>query len=96
MARLGVCRKPGAAKHGFGAASRPPLRISAGWKAFLLLALCAAFIPQIAQAQAVSTNPGFVTNSIPRNDDGSTERAIDLGFTVNFFGETFRDRKSVV
>ena len=35
------------------------------------------------------TNPGFTTNSIPRNDDGSTDRAIDLGFTVNFFGETF-------
>src|ERR1044072_5409409 len=40
---------------------------------------------------AVRTTPGFVANSIPRNDDGSTSRAIPIGFNINFFGQVFSD-----
>ncbi len=57
---------------------------------FLLLALLLVSKPQDVLARAVRTNPGFAANSVPRNDDGSTSNAVDLGFTVNFFGATFR------
>ena len=39
------------------------------------------------QAQAIRTNPGFRTNSVPRNDDGSSA-LVPVGFNVNFFGRT--------
>jgi uncharacterized protein (TIGR03437 family) len=55
----------------------------------LLAVLVCAAAPRLARAQAVRTNPGFRAASIPRNDDGSTSSAINLGFTVNFFGATF-------
>lgn len=59
-------------------------------RVFLLLALLFVSKPQETSAGAVRANPGFAANSIPRNDDGSTSSAVDLGFTVNFFGATFR------
>ncbi|MBI3934132.1 MAG: hypothetical protein HY316_05540 [Acidobacteria bacterium] len=55
----------------------------------LLLAVWCAGGISSAQAQAVRNNPGFATSSIPRNDDGSTTTAINLGFPVNFFGANF-------
>lgn len=45
-----------------------------------LFAVCAA------SGQTVRTNPGFARNSVPRNDDGSSEQ-VPLGFTLNFFGK---------
>jgi len=53
-----------------------------------LVALCLAMSPALvleAEAQAVRLNPGFATNTLPRNDDGSTA-AVPIGFTINFFG----------
>lgn len=38
-----------------------------------------------AAAQAVRTDAGFTTNSLARNDDGSTG-LVAIGFTANFFG----------
>lgn len=38
-----------------------------------------------AAAQAVRTDAGFTTNSLARNDDGSTG-LVATGFTTNFFG----------
>jgi uncharacterized protein (TIGR03437 family) len=58
-------------------------------ESLLLLLLCCAAGIQSARAQAVRTNAGFATSSIPRNDDGSTNSSIDLGFPVNFFGANF-------
>ena len=57
-------------------------------RVLLLFTLLAVGKAQLAQAQAVRTNPGFTTTSIPRNDDGSFPSAVPLGFTVNFFGVT--------
>ena len=45
------------------------------------LSLLAALLP----AQAIRTNAGFRSASIPRNDDGSGP-LVPLGFTINFFG----------
>lgn len=39
-------------------------------------------------ANAVRNLPGCTTNTLPRNDDGST-RAVTLPFSINFFGRTF-------
>ncbi len=39
-----------------------------------------------AYGQTVRNLPGFVKNSIPRNDDGSSSLQ-SLGFTINFFGK---------
>jgi hypothetical protein len=39
-----------------------------------------------AQAQVIRTNPGFLTASVPRNDDGSSPLA-PLGFAINLFGK---------
>ncbi len=36
-------------------------------------------------AQAIRQNPGFTANTLPPNDDDSTE-AVPIGFTINFFG----------
>src|SRR4051812_16284404 len=38
-------------------------------------------------AQVIRTNPGFYRQSVPRNDDGSSD-VTQLGFTINFFGKT--------
>ncbi|HEY5086880.1 MAG TPA: nidogen-like domain-containing protein [Gemmatimonadaceae bacterium] len=38
--------------------------------------------------QAVRTDPGFTTNNLPANDDGSTG-LINLGFAANLFGTTY-------
>ncbi len=58
-----------------------------------LLAIVAgmALNPQSVIAGAVRSNPGFESNLIPRNDDGSTNSAVPLGFTVNFFGLEFSE-----
>jgi uncharacterized protein (TIGR03437 family) len=50
------------------------------------LFLVIAGAQQSAIAQAVRTNSGFNTTSVPRNDDGSYPDAVPLGFTANFFG----------
>jgi len=50
------------------------------------LALCTLSAP--VRAQAVRTDPGFTTNNLPANDDGSTG-LINLGFSANFFGTTY-------
>lgn len=39
-------------------------------------------------ARAAAILPGFDANTVPRNDDGSTG-LVDIGFSVNFFGETY-------
>src|SRR5260370_18237441 len=38
-------------------------------------------------AQTIRPNPGFRTNSVPRNDDGSSP-VVKLPFAINFFGKT--------
>ena len=40
----------------------------------------------IAYGQAIRHLPGFLTGSVPRNDDGSSP-VQPLGFTINFFGK---------
>lgn len=62
----------------------------------LMLTAAALWIPTQARAQAgsstsgaVRSNQGFLQNSVPRNDDGSTSTSIPLGFNINFFGENF-------
>jgi hypothetical protein len=40
-----------------------------------------------AEGQAIRTNAGFNTKSIPANDDGSAPLE-PIGFTINFFGKT--------
>ncbi|MEO5720929.1 MAG: nidogen-like domain-containing protein [Chthoniobacterales bacterium] len=50
----------------------------------LTLALAPALILE-ANGQAIRSNPGFTTNTLARNDDGSTP-AVPIGFTINFFG----------
>jgi len=40
-----------------------------------------------AEGQAIRTNAGFATKSIPANDDGSAPLE-SLGFTINFFGKS--------
>jgi uncharacterized protein (TIGR03437 family) len=76
------------------------LRTSVTWWLFSAVATVAValFASSMAHAQAsssgsgaVRTNPGFITNSVPRNDDGSTSRAIPIGFNINFFGQVFSD-----
>lgn len=49
--------------------------------AALILAL---ILPGLAHAGAII--PGFNSNTIPRNDDGSTSSAVALGFDVDFYG----------
>ena len=69
--------------------SLPQSRSRVAYALALLLSILMGGI-SAAQAQAVRSNPGFTAASIPRNDDGSTDTAIDLGFDVNFFGANFR------
>ena len=57
-------------------------------RVLLFLTLLAVGLPQPGAAQAVRTNPGFAANSVPRNDDGSSDE-VPIGFLVNFFGQTF-------
>ncbi len=54
-----------------------------GWCLVLLLAVS----PGALAAQAIRTDAGFTTNTLPRNDDGSTG-LVPLGFSFNFFGLT--------
>jgi hypothetical protein len=41
----------------------------------------------LVYGQAVRNLPGFLTNNIPRNDDGSSSLQ-PIGFTINLFGKT--------
>ncbi|GLC27704.1 nidogen-like domain-containing protein [Roseisolibacter agri] len=61
---------------------RTPLR-SAGW----CLALLLAASPVALAAQTIRPTAGFTTNTLARNDDGSTA-AVPLGWSYNFFGIT--------
>ena len=54
-----------------------------GW----CLALLVAGSPGVVTAQAIRTDAGFTTNTLPRNDDESTG-LVPLGFSFNFFGLT--------
>ncbi len=52
---------------------------------FLLFLI--SFTPVIPVfGQAVRTNAGFRTNSLPRGDDNYTTNPVGIGFTINFFG----------
>ena len=54
----------------------------------LAIILTAAFLGgSAAEGQAIRTNAGFNTKSIPANDDGSAPLE-SLGFTINFFGKS--------
>ena len=48
--------------------------------------LCATAVA--GNAQAIRSNTGFTTNTLPGNDDGSTG-LLNLGFTANFFGNDY-------
>jgi len=53
-----------------------------------LVALSAlACLPALASA-GLRTFAGYDANSVPRNDDGSSD-LVDLGFTANFFGTSY-------
>jgi hypothetical protein len=39
------------------------------------------------EAQAIRSNGGFTSNTLPANDDGSTG-LVNIGFTANFFGDS--------
>ena len=41
-----------------------------------------------ARASAIMNLPGFTTNNLPANDDGSTG-LVNIGFNLNFFGSNF-------
>gem|GEM_PF-769224 len=43
---------------------------------------------QVANETSAAIRPGFNSNTLAANDDGSTG-LVDLGFTMNFFGNTF-------
>ncbi len=53
-----------------------------------LLAIFSAFIVVTSAAFAGAVRPGFNSNSLPANDDGSTGR-VTVGFTMNFFGAQY-------
>lgn len=56
-----------------------------------LAGTCLVVAPSLADAQAFRRGPGtagFASNTLPRNDDGSTG-LVDIGFGVNFFGDSF-------
>ena len=48
--------------------------------------LLPGIVSGIAYGQAVRNLPGFLTSSVPRNDDGSSSLQ-PLGFNINFFGK---------
>ncbi len=48
--------------------------------------LLSGVLSGIAYGQAVRNLPGFLTSSVPRNDDGSSSLQ-PLGFNINFFGK---------
>lgn len=53
----------------------------------IVLSLAAALSAGLPlDAQSIRTNPGFSTNVLDRNDDGSTD-LVPLGFAINFFGK---------
>ena len=66
-----------------------PVYSAARFVAFLILSFVILATAPNADAGAVRTNPGFLQNSIPRNDDGSTSNSIPIGFEVDFFGLKF-------
>ena len=55
-------------------------------KWFFVVPVCLALTPCTVQAQTVRSNAGFTANKIPANDDGSSP-LVNLGFTINFFGQ---------
>jgi hypothetical protein len=55
-------------------------------RSFFALALLLAALPCVADAQVIRDNPGFNSNAVPRNDDGSSPLQ-PLGFTINLFGK---------
>ncbi|MEO5924837.1 MAG: putative Ig domain-containing protein [Bryobacteraceae bacterium] len=52
----------------------------------LVLPVALLALSGVAEAQAIRANPGFNSNSVPRNDDGSSPLQ-PLGFTINLFGK---------
>jgi len=66
--------------------------MSARTKAFLALASLALFGMIVSSpAYAGAVRPGFNSSVLPANDDLSTDSAVPVGFTGNFFGLTFSD-----
>lgn len=55
---------------------------------FLLLLCIGLLVPAGAYGQAIV--PGFDSNTLDANDDGSTG-LVDIGFTINFFGIEFEE-----
>jgi len=53
----------------------------------LALAASAVVLAPLAEADALRTDVGFTSNTLARNDDGSTG-SVTLPFNVNFFGVT--------
>ncbi len=52
----------------------------------------AAPLPALAQAvRTDATVAGFATNTLPRNDDGSSATAVPIGFSVNFAGTNWTE-----
>ncbi len=52
------------------------------------VALCAVLEPESASAAAIKPYAGCAANTLPANDDGSTD-AVALPFAPNFFGTTY-------
>ena len=47
------------------------------------------YVSHLTGNGAIRHLPGFTANTLPPNDDGSTENAVALPFTLNFFGTNF-------
>ena len=57
-------------------------------RAAAIAAVAMMAVAGAAQAAAIRVNPGFDTNTLARNDDGSTG-AVALGFGIDFYGLAF-------
>jgi hypothetical protein len=58
------------------------------YKTASALTLLAAFVAAPAFATATHDTASYTTNTLARNDDGSTG-VVNMGFNVNFFGQSF-------
>ena len=63
------------------------MRARARWMRLAAAAAAMLAGAGLGEAQAIRSNTGFNTTSVPRNDDGSGP-VEQIGFTINFFGQT--------
>lgn len=56
----------------------------------LILSAFTALVATAAPAQAGFLSPGFNSNTLPANDDGSTG-LVNIGFGINYFGTTYNN-----